>query len=132
MAGAQVADLGRFLERMTSEPFVDGATDCILTVSDWIVLSGHPDPAEPFRRRYRTVLGRERILRGEGGLLALMQRGADRASLQQTVSPRPGDVGLVSMAGLELAAICLGARWAAKGLGVVVAEPEEIIRAWRV
>jgi len=132
MAGAQVADLGRFLERMTSEPFVDGATDCILTVSDWIVLNGHPDPAEPFRGRYRTALGRERILRREGGLLSLMQRGADRASLQQTASPRPGDVGLVSMSGLELAAICLGARWAAKGLGVVVAEPEEIIRAWRV
>lgn len=132
MAGAQVTDLGRFLERMTSEPFVDGATDCILTVSDWIVINGHLDPAEPFRGRYRNALGRERIVRREGGLLALMQRGAERVSLQQTASPQPGDVGLVSMSGVELAAICLGARWAAKGPGVVVAEPEKIIRAWRV
>lgn len=132
MAGGVRPDLGAYLERMTSEPFIDGATDCILSVADWIALHGYPDPATPFRGRYSTPLGRARIVRREGGLQAIMSDGAERSGLSETTTPIPGDVGLVRLCDLEIAAICLGKRWAAKGAGLVVGEPEEILKAWRV
>ncbi|HWW11378.1 MAG TPA: hypothetical protein VN018_02595, partial [Brevundimonas sp.] len=62
--------LDDYLETMARRPFGDGEADCILTVADWIVLRGHPDPAESYRGRYSTALGRERLLRRLGGLLA--------------------------------------------------------------
>ena len=123
--------LEQFLEDMARRPFRDGAADCILTVADWIVLNGHPDPAAPFRGRYRTALGRERIVRREGGMLSVMEAGAARAGLEATEGPLRGDVGLVRMGDHTLAAICLNRLWAAKGPGVVVG-PAEVLKAWRV
>lgn len=116
---------------MARQPFRDGETDCVLTVADWVVLNGRPDPAAPFRGRYRTALGRERIVRREGGMLAVMDAGAERAGLQPTENPLRGDVGLVEMAGHRLAAICTGALWAAKGEGLTVGA-SEVLKAWRV
>ena len=123
--------LDRFLDDMARRPFADGEADCILTVADWVVLNGHPDPAAPFRGRYRTALGRERIVRREGGMLAVMEAGAARAGLEATENPLRGDVGLVRMADRTVAAICLNRLWAAKGAGVVVG-PAEVLKAWRV
>lgn len=123
--------LERFLDDMARRPFADGTADCILTVADWVVLNGKPDPAAPYRGRYRTALGRERIVRREGGMLAVMEAGAARAGLEATDEPVRGDVGLVRVGERPVAAICLNRLWAAKGEGVTVA-PAEVIKAWRV
>lgn len=124
-------ELEQFLEGMARRPFSDGEADCILTVADWVVANGHPDPAEPFRGRYRTALGRERIARREGGMLAVMEAGAARAGLEAAESPLRGDVGLVRMGDWTVAAICLGGLWAAKGKGLTVG-PAEVLKAWRI
>lgn len=130
-SGAGV-DLSAFLEDLSRQPFVDGAADCVLSVADWIVLSGHPDPAQPYRGRYRTALGRQRLIRQSGGLHVLMSEGAARAGLTETTTPVRGDVGLIVAHGQTVAAICLGERWAIKGDGLVVAPAERILMAWRV
>jgi len=124
--------LSTFLEDLARQPFVDGAADCVLSVADWIVLKGHPDPAEPYRGRYRTALGRQRLIRRSGGLMALMSDGAARAGLSETTNPVRGDVGLIEAYGQTVAAICLGERWAIKGDGLVVAPAECLLMAWRV
>ena len=124
--------LDAFLEDMAATPFVDGQNDCALCVADWVMLAtGCADPAGRLRGRYATALGRERLLRRLGGLEAVMTECAARAALTETTSPERGDIGLVTMSGHPLAAICLGPHWAAKGAGLVV-EPAVVIKAWRV
>lgn len=123
--------LDDFLEVIAARPFIDGSTDCVLTVADWVVLNGHPDPAAPWRGRYRTPLGRERLVRRHGGLAALMQAGAARAGLNPVADPVRGDVGLVRFDAIPMAAIRVGRLWAAQGPGLVVA-PAETLMAWRV
>lgn len=124
--------LAAFLDDMARRPFADGTADCVLTVADWVVQNGRPDPAQPYRGRYRTALGRERIVRRDGGLLAVMEAGASRAGLTATEDPATGDVGLIVCKGQSVAAICLGDRWAMKGAGLVVSPADEVLMAWRV
>jgi len=131
MAGAEV-DIGAFLERMTVEPFEDGVSDCILTVADWIVLNGYPDPAEPYRGRYSTARERRKLIVEAGGIHALMAAGSSRSGLRSTERPHPGDVGLIRLGRRKIAAICLGERWAMKGDGLVVAAADEVLMAWSI
>lgn len=126
--------LDTFLERMAGTEFVDGAADCALTVAGWVIVAtGCPDPVSHLRGRYRTPLGRERLLRRLGGLEAVMAECAVRAGLEETANPVRGDVGLIVWGRVELAAICLGERWAVKSsAGVTVGRADKVVRAWRV
>ncbi|RZJ19129.1 MAG: hypothetical protein EON91_02730 [Brevundimonas sp.] len=125
--------LSAFLEEMACRPFVDGERDCALTVADWVMTAtGCPDPAAHLRGRYRTALGRERLLRKLGGLEAVMADCAAKASLAEVTNPVRGDVGLIEAGRRGFAAICLGGRWAVKGLGVEVLTPDRVIRAWGI
>ncbi len=123
-----------FLETMAASPFEDGRSDCALTVADWtMTATGCPDPAAHLRGRYRTALGRERLLRGLGGLEFVMSDCARRALLSETLTPVRGDIGLIRWGALELAAICLGSRWAVKASeGVVAQSADVVVRAWDV
>lgn len=125
--------LGAFLERMAAQGFADGRHDCVLTVADWVsVCTGH-DPAAPFRGRYRTALGRERLLRRLGGMEVVMRDGAGRAGLSVTDDPRPGDVGLILHRGQFLAAICIGSTWAVQSsAGLTALTPDRVLTAWSV
>lgn len=125
--------LEQFLDRMASTPFVDGLSDCALTVADWtMVRTGCADPAHDLRGRYASPSARWKLLKGLGGLKTVMARCAERAGLESTSRPRREDIGLVVFDRRPTAAICLGDRWAAKGDGLVVAKPKRIIAAWRV
>lgn len=127
-------ELDAFLERMAATPFEDGVCDCVLNVADWIVACGYRDPAEPYRGRYRTPLGRERLLKRHGGLQAVVEAGAERSGLFITHDPVRGDVALVRVYGQTFAAICIGRGWAIKSkMGLTVIRwPDEVLRAWRV
>lgn len=125
--------LDAFLENMAASAFEDGVTDCVLTVADWIVVCGYPDPAKPYRGRYRTALGRERILRNDGGLEAVVEAGAERSGLFVCANPVRGDVGLIEVFEARFAAICLGRGWAIKSrCGLTVVRPDRIVKAWSV
>lgn len=136
MAGVMLAGvLAGFLDRAARTPFAYGADDCCLWLADWLVALGRPDPAAHLRGRYRTALGCARVLKREGGVLAVVGACAEAAGLVRTHAPRLGDVGVVT----ELTArgeqrvggICLGPRWAMRGEGLVVATASPIA-AWSV
>ena len=125
--------LDAFLETVAATPFVDGQTDCALTIADWVMAAtGCPDPADHLRGRYASALQRERLLRRLGGLEVVVSYCARRALLTETLEPLRGDIGVVRVGRQVLSAICLGDRWAIKGEGVVVAAADHVYRAWRV
>lgn len=141
MSGVRKAEaLDAHLERAVDGAGFWGELDCFLWPADWVVLSGWPDPAGPWRGRYRTALGAARIAAAAGGVEALWIAGALRSGLAPTFKPVAGDVGLLALetrdAGPTLArrvgAICIGpGRWAlrtATGYRDLAARP---IRAWR-
>lgn len=125
--------LGEFLERMAATPFVDGVSDCALTLADWVMTAtGCPDPAAHLRGRYRTALGRERLLRRNGGLVAVVADCAVRAGLTPTTRPEPGDVGVIRIGGVTVAAICAGRLWAVKSSAGLSALRGDTLKAWSV
>lgn len=144
-----------FLEAATERVLDWGAWDCLLTPSDWVVISGHGDPAAEWRGRYGTALGAARIVSGAGGLEALATASAAHVGLQPTSSPRLGDIGLMRTArapdlpvevlrslGLWVpaslrdlsGAVCIGGgAWAtASSRGLAMFQRPEIAAAWRV
>lgn len=127
------ATLGDFLEAMAARPFADGRHDCLLTVADWVRSVIGRDPAAPFRGRYRTVLGRERLLRRLGGMEAAMRDGAARVGLSATDRPVSGDVGLIRHRGQALAAIHTDGLWAVQSsAGLTVLCADAVVQAWSV
>nr|WP_041762222.1 hypothetical protein [Brevundimonas subvibrioides] len=119
---------------MAATPFVDGESDCALTLADWVmVATGFPDPASHLRGRYSTALQRERLVRAKGGLHAVVAECALLAGLRPASQPARGDVGTLRMGRQVLAGICTGQRWAVKSSrGVDVFFPDSVIFAWRV
>lgn len=125
--------LDDFLERMATTPFVDGTTDCILTPADWLIENGWPDPAADLRGRYRTALGRERLLKRLGGIEQVVCQRMSAAGLVMAERAVRSDVGLVSLHGLIFGAIFLGERWAIQSkAGLYSASPDRVVRAWSV
>ncbi|WP_404419154.1 DUF6950 family protein [Brevundimonas vesicularis] len=125
--------LDDFLERMAATPFVDGATDCVLTPAAWVVANGWPDPAADLRGRYRTPLGRERLLKRLGGIERVVGERMSAAGLGMTAHPRRGDVGLVALHSQIFGAISLGERWAIQSkAGLYSASPNRVLKAWSV
>lgn len=128
----RAADLGAFLETVAARPFKDGRHDCLLTVADWVQAMTGRDPAAPYRGRYRTALGRERLLRRLGGMEAVMSDGAARTGLLATDHPVTGDVGLIRHRGQALAAIHTEGLWAVQSsAGLTVLTADAVIQAWR-
>ena len=125
--------LNAFLEAVAATPFVDGQSDCALTIADWVIVAtGCPDPALHLRGQYDSALQRERLLRRLGGLEAVVADCARRANLVETSEPRRGDIGVIRLGRQVLSAICLGERWATKGDGLVVAAADEVLMAWSI
>ena len=125
--------LDQFLEEATARRFRDGEWDCQLFPAEWVRRVTGLDPAAAWRGRYSTALGRERILKRDGGPLAVMTRGAESVGLQRTDEPKRGDVGLIRLDGRDYGAVCLGERWAlVTKSGLAAVKPDEILRAWRV
>lgn len=144
------AALDGFLEAAESRELVWGIWDCALCPADWVALSGAPDPAGPWRGRYRTALGAARIAAAQGGLEGLWAASAAAAGLDRARSPRVGDVGLMRtpcacrahgapggvpgpLRGLA-GGVCIGNEWwatsAVRGLALV--RRPDLAAAWRV
>lgn len=85
-------------------------------VAGWVEQERGVDGAKPWRGRYRTALGVARLLRREGGLVAVVGRGAALAGLEPVESPGLGDIGVVlaeTLAGRQpVGAIRTARRWA--------------------
>lgn len=129
---AELAPLAAYLARAARTRFGYGDHDCLQGfVSGWIALNLGGDPAAPWRGRYRTALGCARLVRREGGVAAILARGAAAAGMIRTSAATPGCVGAVEMItarGLEVVgAIRTDRGWACRTKrGVLVAEARAV------
>lgn len=135
MAGLTEPDLlDRFLEIVAGRPFIDGQSDCMMTVADWLVMAlGCEDPAQDLRGAYDSDRGAFRLLLAAGGLSALMARHASRLGLSPALNPLRGDVGAIAVNGRDVAGICLGpSQWAIASRAGIYGLRAESVAAWRV
>jgi hypothetical protein len=125
------ADLTAFLRRAAGEPFRFGEWDCAMTLANWVREVSGEDPAPMLRGRYRTRLGWMRIVKREGGLVALVGALAFGAGMKPTDRPAPGDVGVVEVPGVGHAGAIRTARgWAVKLDDGIVAGEMPWLAAW--
>ncbi|MES2034818.1 MAG: hypothetical protein V4466_11620 [Pseudomonadota bacterium] len=128
--------LASFLARAAMTPFDWGTWDCSLWLADWLVENGYADPAGHLRGRYDTALSCARLLRAEGGLMAVVSDCAMRAALARTYSPGAGAVGVVEAMTNDgralVGALCTGPRWAVLTHGGIMVWPAAPIIAWEV
>lgn len=133
--------LAAWLDQAVDTPRAWGSHDCTLWPANWVVESGHADPAGDWRGRYRSARGAARLVNAAGGLLALYASGAASAGLRQTERFIAGDVGLLSMPtreadralGAAVGAICIGGgEWAVVKDGGLWMGRGSVIAAWRV
>lgn len=129
-----MAKLDRFLEEASQRPFDDARWNCALMVAAWVGQVTGVDVAAPWRSRFTSRLGWLRLLRREGGLLAVCEKAAGIAGLAETQTPLRGDVGVVARVpdGELLAAISLGRTWAAPGAKGVRGYRAVPVKIWRV
>lgn len=92
------------------------------------------DGGAPWRGRYADENACLELLHREGGVLAVMGRGAALVGLPVTASPLRGDVGVIKVRTIRgeplIGAICTGSKWAAmsaRGLRLLRAEA---VAAW--
>tara|TARA_R110002012_G_scaffold101777_2_gene241138 strand:- start:187 stop:540 length:354 start_codon:yes stop_codon:yes gene_type:complete len=90
-----------FFKRAQQEPFRWGQNDCALWVASYVYEQTGVDPAKILRGRYKTALGCHRLLKKEGGLLAVSKRLMSEFKLGE-------DIGVFELNGVEIAGIQKG------------------------
>lgn len=101
--------LGAFLAEDSIKSFAFGERDCLLRLADWgIVLSGR-DAGAPWRGRCSSALSAARILKREGGLIAVMEKAFTAIGFVRTIQPARGDVAIVNTVEGEMGGIVLSA-----------------------
>jgi hypothetical protein len=129
--------LEQFFRATPAYGFAWDGENCLTWPASWAMQCGHPDPAEPFRGRFKSRRAAMRFVRERGGLLAVAAAGAVRAGLP-AIDPAEavsGDIGVGRFDGQRplVGLIRAGTNWAAIHLtGQVVIAPAEALAAWRV
>jgi hypothetical protein len=125
--------------------YLDEATrshhDCCTFMADWLIKNGLPDPMGDRRGTYFNRREYQRLISGEGGVLASCDRRFAAIGLQETLAPKAGDVAIVrapiaSKCGFPIfgatGAICVSETMravVASDLALAIAGLE-IIKAW--
>lgn len=91
--------LSAFLAANAREPWTPGGrVDCCLTLAEWAMWLGYPDPAAQLRGTYLPGQGQTDILAMSGGAVELVALCAGRLGLSRTDAPQAGDIGVVGSA----------------------------------
>jgi hypothetical protein len=116
--------------------FVWGETDCMIVLGDWIKRLHGVDPVEDIRGQYNSALSCQRLTGFFTDPVAVVQKFADKASLEKRTGPaQRGDVGVllhVAEGKLQpVGGLCLGKSWAVKApTGATTLKPIEVLAAW--
>lgn len=133
---SEADELPGFLSSIAATPWTWGECDCLLAPADWVKARIGRDPAETWRRRYRTELGAKRILKHAGGIAALVDAGMNSIGIARAEIAKVsrGDVGLVETTFGVVGAICIHPQlWAVKSTGrTLMAEAFPVAVAYRV
>jgi hypothetical protein len=88
-------------------PFRYGERDCLLWLADWGKALAGVDAAAGWRGRCSTALGAARILKREGGMVAIVEKAFAPLGWRRTEAPRCGDLAVVATARGSMGAIML-------------------------
>lgn len=72
-----------------------GAVDCCLSLAEWAIWLGHPDPAAHLRGAYEPGSGQRDVLVAHGGALSLVRSCAVAIGGVEVAAPQLGCVGVV-------------------------------------
>lgn len=98
-----------FLIEVARRPFAYGKNDCLLWLADWGIRLTGVDVGACWRGRCSTKLGAARILRQNGGMVAVTGAAFEPEGWRRTETPKRGDIAIVHEAKEGLTgAICLG------------------------
>lgn len=102
-----------------------------MTIANWVRELSGTDPAVSLREAYSSKAEWEQIVAREGSLIALVGRLAIAAGLTEVAVSRLGDIGVVEVPKVGLAAaICAGRQWALKlDAGLMIGLPR-VVQAW--
>jgi hypothetical protein len=121
--------LERFIAAAGSRPWAWGERDCCLTLADWVIAAGHPDPAPHLRGAYRDEAECRALVAAGGGLVAVVDGICAAAGLERVERPARGVIGVIGAAQIsarQWGAIFDGRRWLmarADGFQAVTARP---------
>ena len=117
--------------RLRWEP---GKHDCCVWPAGWALTWGRGDPMARWRGRYRSDAGAVRLVRQEGGMLALWRQGLADIGIPEVGELEPGDVGVVDALteyGLQhVGAIWTGSKWAFAARDGLMFARADCLAAW--
>jgi hypothetical protein len=107
-----LSDLKLYLARIAHSPMVWGVSDCATLVAGWVEQRMGQKPLLPIvtSQEHATRLYRRLPL------LDRFRRETARLGLIETAAPVTGDIGVVSIRGVESCAIRLGEEWVLRGM----------------
>jgi hypothetical protein len=124
------AALTGYLASCAARPFEPGQHDCALFAAGAVAaMTGH-DPAAPYRGRYTTILGGQRVLRRDGHADAVALAAALFRARSVGEAAAPGDLAVIDGEGGRALGVVQGAfvyAPGALGLVLVALDPAAIV-----
>ena len=113
-----------------AEPFAWGRNDCCLWAADAVLATTGTDHAAGLRGTYSTAAEAVRVVAELGGMEAI---GARAGEAIPPMMAAEGDVGLLTIDGRDMLAVCCGPGWLApSALGLALHQLDMARAAWRV
>jgi hypothetical protein len=105
--------LAEFVTAQNRRPWQPGIVDCSLSLADWAIWIGRPDPASHLRGRYDSEEGFRRIIEAEGGLLPVIENCVARIGGRrgELTAGAIGVIGAKTNINRQWGAIFDGRRW---------------------
>lgn len=134
-------ELGEYLVAAGSAAFRLGESDCATFMADWLMRCGLPDVMADLRGSYSSVAEFSRFVVRGGGMLAICRQRFVAAGLQETITPRAGDVAVLELRRFGtrerwgmVGAIALSERtFAIRGSGrIVMTSRARVAKIWTV
>lgn len=128
--------LARFIAADEGEPWTPGGkVDCCLSLANWAMWIGHPDPAAHLRGTYEPGVGQTDILARSGGALALVEVCARSIGGYRVECPSRGDIGVVGSlknATRQFGVIHTGESWITRTSAGWVRVTATTLAAWKI
>lgn len=123
------------MARHAARPWAWGHVDCSMTLADWVVENGHPDPVAAWRGAYASEDEWRAIVDARGGLFPLVSDLCARAGLSPVAAPAYGAIAVIGsshIADRQWAAIHDGAAWQVRLESGFVAMTARPLGIWSV
>lgn len=101
-------DLSALRKLAGSRRFALGSWDCALFCAEWFRMRHGEDIGAAWRGRYKTPLGLQRLLRAQGGLVALFDGILAPRGFLRTIAPQRGDIAVVETLQGQVAGVVAG------------------------